>query len=362
MKGRTIVIAGLLLVFCSALFFSPSVQAVDDIEDMEVLVLITDAFGWNYFDIVEIFEGWGINVTTASATLTLEVDSCYNKPDRPVTADILMRDIDNETLEQFDALIIPSGGQWQSLVSSRRNLDFISNAHARGLVIATMCIGNRVVCRANNIVNHTKVAYYAMTNSEMRDQGATVVSQARVVSNNRIITGGAGAGYMTGGHEGAPTLEVCSELVRTVMGVTCVESATVTPTLWNVSATYSVSVTVQDPATIIPELNSSIPYSVDAVFYPTDGFEAAIKTVSLTYNDDTGIFSGNFTDLRRGSYNMSVEVTTEDSIVEVVETDQVITYEEPAPPAGLGEITLFGGIAVAAVVVVAGVFILKKKR
>ncbi|MHA1906730.1 MAG: DJ-1/PfpI family protein [Candidatus Thorarchaeota archaeon] len=361
MKSRTIVIAGLLLVFCSAIFFSPNVQAVDDIEDMEVLVLITTAFGWNYFDIVEILEGWGINVTTASATLTLEVASCFNKPDRPVTADILMRDIDNETLEQFDALIIPSGGQWQGLVSSRRNLDFISNAHARGLVIATMCIGNRVVCRSNNIVNQTKVATYAMTNSEMRNEGATVVPNVRVVSHNGIITGGAGAGYQTGGHEGAPTLEVCSELVRTVLGATCVESATLSPTSWNATAVYEMSVTLQDPSTLVSELNSTDVDYVRAVFYPEDGVESAIKTVTLTDEDEDGIYTGTTGDLRRGSYNMSIEVGFDSNMLEIVDSGLSISHEETPPPAF--DLTMLGitaGIGLVAVVVVVAVFLKKR--
>ncbi len=360
MKGKTIIIASLLLIVCSALWFSPTAQAAEELEDIDVLVIIATGFGWNYFDIVEQLEDWGVNVITASTGLDLTVASCFNKEPRPVDADVLAREMDNETLEQFDALVIPSGGHWNGLVSSKRNLDFISWAHDRGLVIATMCIGNRVVCRANNIVNHTKVASYAMTNSEMRDEGATIISSAVVVSDNRIITGGAGAGFNTGGHEGAPTREVCTELVRTVLGVSYVQSASIGPTTWNETATYEISVTIQDPSSIITELNSSEVDSVRAVFYPINDFEVSTKTVNLYDTDEDGTYTGSFTDLRRGSYKMSIEVETEDNIVEVVRTDQGILLEETTPAFDFGLIGITAGIGVIAIVVVI-VIILKKR-
>ena len=216
------------------------------------------------------------------------------------------------------------------------------------------------MCRANNIVNHTKVASYAMTNSEMRDEGATIVSSAVVVSDNRIITVGAGAGFNTGGHEGAPTLEVCTELVRTVLGVSRVQSASLNPTTWNETAPYEISVTIQDPSTIITELNSSEVDSVRAVFYPTDDFEVAIKTVSLYDVDEDGTYTGSFTDLQRGSYNMTIEVETEDDIVEVAHTGLGILLEETTPAFDLGLIGITSGIGVIAIVVVIVVFLKKR--
>lgn len=359
MRDRRFVIFSLILIICCSFCYTPEVQAVDDLGDIDVVVVITTAFGWNYFDIVETLENWGVNVTTASATLTLEVDGCFNKDPTTVTADLLVSEIDNETLEQFDALVIPSGGHWNGLVSSRRVLNLISSAHARGLVIATMCIGNRVVCRANNIVNHTKVATYTMTNNEMRNQGATVVASARVVSDNRIVTGGAGAGYLTGGHEGAPYLEVCTELVKAVLGVSHVESVDLEPTTWNETATYEIVVDTQDPSAIIEELNESEISTVKAIFYPLDGLEDSTKTVTLTDDDDDGVYTGAFTDLRRGSYNMTIEVETEDDHLEVIDTELGITYEEP--PLELGLFTIGGVIGVIAVVIVIVVVFVKRK-
>ena len=145
-------------VFSSPLLM-PTVEA-QEICDVKVLILITDGFGWNYFDAREILESWGVNVTTISHSIDTDVPSCYNRAPRGTTADLLLNAVEFDIVTQFDAIYVPLGGQWTSLIASTTVLNFIEYAHEQGLIIGTTCIGNRVIADSNEIVNGSSVVYY----------------------------------------------------------------------------------------------------------------------------------------------------------------------------------------------------------
>ncbi|MFW9932938.1 MAG: DJ-1/PfpI family protein, partial [Candidatus Thorarchaeota archaeon] len=356
-----VVVLVISLLICISLVHAPEVTATQccaTTEDMDILMIIATGFGWNYWEIREQFEAWGVNVTTIANSLNYEVQSCPNREPRPVTADILLSDFNFSDLVNYDAVYIPAGGHWSGLISSNRVLSFISTAHEMGLVIGTTCIGNRVLNRANNIVNHTKVAYYAMTNSEMHNQGATVLSSALVVTDNRIVTGGGGGGPYAGGYETAPTVEVCAAMVKAVSQTSHVDAVEVTPSTWNVTATYQINVVTQDPCDSISVLNDTDILTVRAYVYPEGEFDTSSVTLTLLDNDEDGIYSGTFSDLAQGSYHIDVEVSCSDDTVEVVSVGTSITYIETGVSLLILEIALILGAAV----VVVGLGIFLKKR
>lgn len=315
------IVIGLTLLVCISLANAPNVataQCCASLEDINVLMIVANGFGLNYWNTKEQFEVWGVNVTTIANSLDYEVDSCYNKDPRPAMADILISDFNYSDLIQYDAVFIPAGGHWSSLISSNRVLSLISTAHEMGLVIGTTCIGNRVLNRANNIVNHTKVASYSMTNTEMRQEGATIVYSALVVTDNRIVTGGAGGGPYAGGHEIAPTVEICAAMIKAIMGTSHVNTAEISPSVWNATATYDISVTTQDPADAITILNSTEILSVIAYVYEEGEYDTATKTITLTETDSSGVYRGSFSELDQCNYHIDIEVTINDETVEVV--------------------------------------------
>jgi len=76
MKTKTLALVSLLLIV--GVFSSPLLMPTADgqeISDVKVLILITDGFGWNYFDAREILESWGVNVTTISHSVDTDVPS-----------------------------------------------------------------------------------------------------------------------------------------------------------------------------------------------------------------------------------------------------------------------------------------------
>ncbi|MFX0174472.1 MAG: hypothetical protein ACFE9L_21555, partial [Candidatus Hodarchaeota archaeon] len=82
--------------------------------DLKVLMIVDTAFGFTYFVVKDYLESWGINVITASATGSKLVAGCFNQPPNSTTADLLISDITDIT--EYDAIHIPSGGHWRSLL------------------------------------------------------------------------------------------------------------------------------------------------------------------------------------------------------------------------------------------------------
>ncbi|MHA1909890.1 MAG: hypothetical protein ACW98Y_21540, partial [Candidatus Thorarchaeota archaeon] len=135
MRSRVLV-GILLLLFLSLSSTSaesmPISSDIENVEDIKVLAVIGYAFGWSYFELETIFEDWGINFTTTGETEIVE--SCVNRAPRPVEVDILVSEIDETIITQFDVLIVPSGGHWSGLCDSQPVLDLINLAYDNGLV------------------------------------------------------------------------------------------------------------------------------------------------------------------------------------------------------------------------------------
>ena len=69
-------------------------------------MLITEAFGWNYFDAKNILESWGASVSTIAYALDTNVTGCFNKPDNWTIADYLLSDVDFDIVDEFDYLTV----------------------------------------------------------------------------------------------------------------------------------------------------------------------------------------------------------------------------------------------------------------
>ncbi len=361
MRLSRVLMFGLVALMCVSMVNVPqtaSAQCVLTIDDIKVLMIITTSFGWDYWQTKEQFEAWNISVTTIANTLNYEVPSCANREPRPATADFLLSDFNLTDLSQYDVLYIPSGGHWQGLISSNRVLSLISTAHEMGLIVGTTCIGNRVLCRSNNIVNHTKVAYYSQTAYEMRNEGATVINSALVVTDNGIVTGGGGGGPYGGGYTVAPTVEVCSAIVKAVKGVSCVGLCDITPTTWNATATYEIEVVRADPADCLSVLNSTDVVSMVAYVYPEGEDDTPSKTVTLTNVDGAALYTGSFEGLEAAAYHVDIQITMSDDTVEVLSLGPVISYDAPAMDLAM----LIGAIGIATVIVVLGVVLIVKRR
>ncbi|MHA1125520.1 MAG: DJ-1/PfpI family protein [Candidatus Heimdallarchaeota archaeon] len=274
----------------------------ESFEDIKVLAILGNYFGDAYFWVKTQLEEWGVNVSVAG--MTPIVQSCSHKPPRPVTSDVLISEVDEGILAQFDCVYVPAGGHWESLFYSTSTKNLISTAYEMGLVIASICIGNKVVAVSNGIVNGVKVAYYSGCALEMNDAGAIHVYSTAVVSDKRIIT--AGTGLCGTIHCNIYTFSV--SITKACLGQTSVVSASIVE-YERVTAgeNYGLIVTTNNLSDIYYGNLSSDITAVYAYVYwedaPDDG-------IDLTLNDDAqeNIFIANFSSIEDGKYHIDLEV------------------------------------------------------
>ena len=319
MKAKALLLISLIAIVTA--IASPTLMPIantQDVSDVKVLMLICDGFGWNYFDAKERLEDWGVNITTISNSLDTNVSSCINRPENWTIADLLLKDVDDDIASQFDVLFIPSGGQWLSLISSTRVRNFISNAYELGLIISTLCIGNRVLSESNNIVNGTNVASYVNTNTYMFIEGAIVRYGVDVVSDNRIITGGTGGGLSEGGYTEAPTSEVCMAMIKEALGMSYVKKASISPLSGEIGTNFTISVDVDDMDEEFGNLVSVDTNISDVVakIYTKEN-RTFVASVQLEDDDMDSKYSGSFIATSVDEYVVDIEVEDTNSTLEI---------------------------------------------
>jgi putative intracellular protease/amidase len=380
MKAKAIVLVSIILVVAvfSGPLVMPSVEA-QDVSDVKVLMLLTELFGWNYFDAKSILESWGVNVTTIAYALDTNVTGCFNKPDNWTIADHLLLDVESDIVTQFDALFIPSGGHWAGLISSSTVLNFIEYAHTHGILIATTCIGNRVVASSNDIVNGTSVVNYDNPNSKpaMISAGAEIRYGYEAVTDNRIITGNTGGGVSGGGYLLAPTSEVCTAMVREALGYSYVEQASVLPLTGESGTTFDISAEVTDLDTELGSFSTvdTNISEVQARIFTKDN-RTLVDTIELTDTNGDWVYTGSFSGTIDGEYVIDIEVEDTNSTLEVERelasftigeegTSTTTTTNETTSSSSTGFVLdplLLGGITAGGVAVLVIVVIVVKKR
>lgn len=359
MKGRIFLLTLLLVSLCAGSNMD-SVQIQSNIEpaqidEIKVLALIDHGFGWNYFTIVETFEAWNINVTTAGTSST--VASCFNREARPVTSDILIEDVDNETLLDFDCVIVPSGGHWGNLIFDRDALNLIAYAHELGLIVSGICTGPIVLSRAGDILNGTKIVGHPNGVVHYRSAGAIQVEGQRVVCDNRVVTGGSGSGPPTG-YAGAPTYETCLTIVRELMGVSLITEVNLNPAQVSLESEFQISVELRDLSDVSEGMFDSNISEVLATVYN-------IRNISLyeeiELEETDGIYIGNFTGLLAGDYSIDIDVENEDRIFTTIRNVTSISIEADVNNQVPMDLILISGIIVIPTII-AIVYIYTKKQ
>jgi hypothetical protein len=144
-----------LCCICSARFADPILQDSKK-ANVSALVLLGEWFGDAYFPLKDEIQarGW----TMKRIGVDIEYRGCYNKKrDVLLRSDILIPDL--KGFSGFDCLIIPSGPQWRKFNQNPQVLQFVRDAHAAGLLIASFCVGNRTVIAAGLVDSSTGLDY-----------------------------------------------------------------------------------------------------------------------------------------------------------------------------------------------------------
>jgi len=162
---------------------------------LTVLVLLGEWFGDAYFPLKEEIaaRGW----TMKRVGVDVEYRGCYNKKrDVVLRSDILIPDL--KDFAGFDCLIIPSGPQFRKFREDPTVLQFVRDAHAAGLLVASFCVGNNVVRDAGLI----DLPY-----------GPDLFPEKVTWVKDRVLLGPRGGGPPPGdGFESAPVKEICEAI------------------------------------------------------------------------------------------------------------------------------------------------------
>ncbi|MFX1579912.1 MAG: DJ-1/PfpI family protein [Promethearchaeota archaeon] len=360
MKQRFVIVIALLVI--SLTFSSPPgvvTQDSPDVSDVKVLILLTDFFGWNYFDAKDRLEAWGVNVTTAAHSLDYDIVSCLNREPRPITADLLMSEMTPEMVSEFDCLLLTSGGHWQSMINSVAVMNFVSDAFDMGLTIASICTGTRMVAEANDIVNGSKVVSYTLSSPQMLEAGATPVWGMEAVADGQIITGGRGGGPTGGGYLEAPTSEVCAEIVREALGLSRVTDSTLSPERGMAGTNFSITASINNLNDTLGVILSTGITKVTAQIYG-HGNRTLIDSIELVDNDHDGNYTGHFIAQTNGDYAIDIEVEDTNESLEVQKELEVFTIG-PIPTEPI-DVLVVSAIAGGGIIIIVLVTALVRKK
>lgn len=347
------------LVFSGSQITQP-VKAID-VSEINVLVVLCDGFGWNYFDAKDRLESYGVNVTTVAYSIDYEIDSCTNREPRPITADLLLSEMTPEMVQQFDCLLITSGGHWANMIASNTILSFISDAFDLGLIVASICTGTRIMAEANDIVNGCKVVSFTLSSPQMTAAGATTVYGVEAIADGRIITGGRGGGTTGGGWLEAPTSEVCAEIIREILGLSRVTELYLPTTPAEPGSNISIGVMTDNLNETLGGILSTGIAEVTAMIY-TGNNRTLVDEIVLSDDDLDGNYTGIIAGLDVGNYILDIEVEDSNETVEVCRELEIFSVELETTSNGFLNNLMIVGIASAGVIALVAVVIVVAKK
>lgn len=194
------------------LFFTLSLGPINQVNgqtNVNILCFIEDAFGDSYYINKGIMESYNWTVTTASSKNFVTGCKNFGKNITDTYADILIDDISDKDLFDYDCIFVPSGGHWGNVMGVERVIEIIQTSHEEGILVAGICTGMIVLAFAD-ILDGVEVAHNTHATEWLRNSGANMTTES-VVFDQGIITGGFGGGIGQG-PEGAPNEEICEKI------------------------------------------------------------------------------------------------------------------------------------------------------
>jgi len=321
MKSK--VLLGVLAVILVSTMLIQTPQAVlTEPEDVSILVLLGYAFGWSFFEFMDVVQDWGCDVTITGNTSVIQ--SCLNLEARPVETDILISEIAREDLSQYDVLFVPSGGHWHDLIASESALNLIQMAYEEGLIISGICIGVTPIA-ASNITEGHIVTGHNFCFPFVHDSGGTILPFMRVVSDGQLITGDNGEGPPAG-YEGAPHYDLCVAIMKTLFGYSYFEDMTIQPVLEGNDTVYYMNVTTSGQIHLFDDVTTTEITEVTAMLHTSDN-ETIIAELELSDPENDSIFVGSITGLELDDYVVDLEIQDANVSMEFVRDALTFTAE-----------------------------------
>jgi|GEM_PF-1655963 len=160
---------------------------------IEVLVVLPNNYGANFFLNRDIFNSYGWNVTLAAATDSVKACPVYAEPLGCPVIEVDQKLSEISDISAYDCVAIMSASHWssnpcQDLISSEEMLNIINQAIQNNIIVGAWCTAVRVLAAADvlNGVNVTGNNYYQ---SEYTAAGAIFnPSPHRPVIDGQIVT------------------------------------------------------------------------------------------------------------------------------------------------------------------------------
>lgn len=278
-----------------------------DLSEIKVLIFVADYIGYSYFELRDILQEMGVIITTVG--LTSQHFACTNRGENPIFIDtnITVKQITEDLLTDFDALLIPSGGYWSSMLVQDNLHDLITMAYNKGLVIGSICVGMAILSESEIINGVHMVAHDSATNY-LENSGAIIEYYSRVIRDKRIISGGSGGGLTGGGYLTAPHRELCETVLREILGYSYLSKLNIVQK----SSNYTLTVSLFKQNNLTG--NAIDFYRVRAILTNNQGTE--VKTYSFSPEKENS-YDAQITDLPTGKYSVSIEIKTNESIIEI---------------------------------------------
>jgi len=320
---RNKVLLGVLVVILVGSLLVQTPEAVlTEPEEVSILVLLGHAFGWSFFEFMDVVQDWGCDVTITGNTLVIQ--SCLNREARPVETDILISEIASEDLSNYDVLFVPSGGHWHDLIASESALNLIKMAYEEGLIISGICIGVTPIA-ASNITEGHVVTGHNFCFPYVHDSCGTILPFMRVVSDGQLITGDNGAGPPAG-YEGAPHYDLCVAIMKSLFGYSYFKDMTIQPVLEGNDTVYYMNVTTSGQIHLFDDVTTTEIIEVTAMLHTSDN-ETIIAEVELSDPENDSIFVGSITGLELDDYVVDLEIQDANVSMEFVRDALTFTAE-----------------------------------
>lgn len=278
-----------------------------DLSEINILIFVADYVGYSYFELRDILQEMGVTITTVG--LTSQHFACTNRGENPIFIDtnVTVNQITEDLLTNFDALLLPSGGYWSSMLVQNNLLDLITMAYNKGLVIGSICIGMAILSELE-IINGVHMVAHDVATYYLENNGAIIEYYSKVLRDKRIISGGSGGGLSGGSYLVAPHRELCETVLREILGYSYLSNLTIT----RQSSNYTLTVSLHNQNDLTE--GSVEFYRVRAIVTRDQGAE--IKTYSFSLDKDN-IYTARIMDLPIGKYSVSIEIKTNESIIEI---------------------------------------------
>ena len=307
MNKKAIILFVLLFIIPNFLIFTDTSNVEVNTADVKILLIMDDEYGLNYLGIIQKFEQFKWDVTTAGPTET--ITGCVSTGYASFTVDILFSEI---SVSEYDCInIMPGDGHPNILANEGSILDKIKTAANSDIIVSAWCKAVRCLAAAD-VIDGRNVTGYDGFESEYLAAGATFFELHYPIIDGNIVTG-VRSNYWQA--------DMCLAIAK---AIGCHESDAPEYSnfkiIYNADSSKEIQIDISDESGV---LNAKVTLSYKG--NETENPPPTTFNLPLLDNDSDGTFNCSLPDTALGSYQFDLEVEdlfwNKDTYLNVITTD-----------------------------------------